>query len=373
MSLRLAIAEADLETLNVSEFCRVHGVGRTQFYEIRKRFLAEGVDGLENRSTAPLNPHGRISVAVEEEIVRLRKELVGDGFDAGPATIRTLLQRDPQFQTAVPSEATIWRVLDRRGFVEKNAKKRPRKSWKSFAADRRNELWQIDASIWALADGTRVEIIDLIDDCTRLALGSVVVMKSTTAPQALESVLQAGERWGLPAKVLSDNGRPFVAIASGLHAIGIATTNSAPFHPQTCGKVERFHQTLKKYLAKQNPAATTVSELQAQVDTFIEYYNTVRPHRSLNRQTPKHVWDRTPTSGPSSTPIGEKPRVYQGTVLYTGQTSAGNHRIAVGKQYLGQTTTTVRTVNKAHVFIDGTLIRTATITPGTTSTSHQRQ
>ena len=108
----------------MSAFCREHGFSRETFYVWRRRYQAEGLDGLEPRSRAPETSPQRIGDDVEEAIVALRKELVELGVDAGPATIQWHLGR--QRRRAVPSEATIWRVLARRGFVTPEPRKRPK-------------------------------------------------------------------------------------------------------------------------------------------------------------------------------------------------------------------------------------------------------
>ena len=116
---------------------------------------------------------------------------------------------------------------------------------------------------------------------------------------------KAAERWGYPPAFLTDNGRIFTtppghglgAMEAELFSLGIATKHSRPYHPQTCGKVERFHQTLKKYLAKQEPA-TTKKLLQGQLNRFVASYNDVRPHRSLGRHTPRSAWKAREKVGP---------------------------------------------------------------------------
>jgi hypothetical protein len=112
------------------------------------------------------------------------------------------------------------------------------------------------------------------------------------------TLYKAGAAWGLPASLLTDNGCIFTAsyrhgysaMESELFSLGIDYKHSRPYHPQTCGKVERFHQTLKKFLNKQ-PKAATIAELQAQVDRFVAYYNEVRPHRAKGRMTPLAAFD----------------------------------------------------------------------------------
>jgi transposase InsO family protein len=360
MSVRRLIAEADVSSLNVSRFCREHGIGRDAFYEVRRRFGAEGEAGLVSRSRAPNRVANRTSAAVEEVIVELRKELEGLGADAGPATIHHWLGRrlDPG---PVPSMATIWRVLARRGFIVADPSKSPGRRWRSFAAERANECWQIDSTHWTLADDTEIEIINAIDDCSRLAIRSAAVARCTLAT-AWDAVADGAARYGWPERMLSDNGSSFgPTFKENLAEMGVGIGHSRPYHPQTCGKVERFHQTVKKWLAAHDPA-TTIDELQAVLDTFVDYYNSQRPHRSLDRRTPHDVWNTTPRSGPATQPLG-LPSVVHHNRVYDGIVWAGRYRITLGAAHNNQHATTIITGEHGHVFIAGRLVRELTISP----------
>jgi transposase InsO family protein len=187
-----------------------------------------------------------------------------------------------------------------------------------FAAAQPNERWQLDTTHWALADGTDVEILNQIDDHSRLVVGSHA-RRVFKAADVVDCFRQATTRYGLPAQMLSDNGAVFtgvprragrVAFELELAALGISFRHSRPYHPQTCGKVERFHQTLKRWLARQHQPHT-LRALQAQLDTFVEYYNTRRPHRALHRHTPADAFaarpKATPTGATASTPPASSP------------------------------------------------------------------
>jgi transposase InsO family protein len=224
--------------------------------------------------------------------VALRKALADDGLDAGAHTIHHHLARRHTRRDPVPSVATIWRVLSRRGFVIPQPHKRPRSSWKRFEAELPNERWQADTTHWKLTDATGVEILNIIDDHSRLLVASRTFV-TTKAADVVETFHQGAGTWGFPATVLTDNGAIFTAgsrhgrcaMENETARLGVAYRHSRPYHPQTCGKVERFHQTLKKHLARQDPAGD-LAELQAQLDRFAAYYNTERPHRALGRGTP---------------------------------------------------------------------------------------
>ncbi len=228
--------------------------------------------GLEERSRRPHHSPARISPVVEDAIVELRKRLAEEGLDAGAGTIRWHLCREGTVRP--PAEATIWRVLVRRGFVVPEPRKRPKSSLRRFEASAPNEWWQIDATDWALADGTGVEIINLVDDCSRLCPESRAV-PTTTTEAAWEAFKTGVGRYGWPAGCLSDNGLAFsgrlrgceVFFETQLRAGGVRPITARPYHPQTCGKVERFQQTLKKWLRARSGAAS-MAELQAQLEEF---------------------------------------------------------------------------------------------------------
>lgn len=363
MSLRRAVAEMDVTGVNVAAFCRDHGISREWFYTIRRRYLLEGEAGLEARSRVPHRIANRTSAAVEDRIVELRKRLADDGLDAGAVTIEWHLRGDGVADP--PTVSTIWRILTRRGFITPDPSKAPNKTWRRFTAERGNELWQIDSTHTDLTDGTEAEIINILDDCTRLCPHSHAVEGATTANDAWDTFTAAVAAWGLPERVLSDNGPAFTAhqFTGNLTILGVATTRSRPYHPQTCGKVERFHQTLKRWLAA-HPTATTISDLQDLCDTFVAIYNTQRPHRSIGRRTPIQAFNDTPRTGPATNPITTPTTVHTNTIDRHGVVEIpGPYAITLGAAYAGKTATTIQTGNRTHIFVDTQLARDLTINP----------
>jgi transposase InsO family protein len=357
MSVRRLIVEIDPSCLNVTEFCRVHGVSTWFFYELRRRYAAEGAAALEPRSRAPRRVANKTSLSVEDAVVVTRKELTGAGLDAGPASIAFHLRH----LEGLPSESTIWRILSARGFITPEPAKAPKPKGRRFVADRANERWGLDDTPWELADGTEVKVFNVIDDHSRLAVTSVAV-ESVTGAVALEEVTAAAATLGWPAGFLSDNAKAFrFVLADALAAMGITASHTRPYHPQTNGKVERFHQTLKKWLAKQ-PAADTLAELQAQLDIFRHIYNHQRPHRGIQRRFPADVWVDAPKTGPGDHPIGAPTTTHTGTVS-GGCVTAGSYTISLGAVHTGHKTLTVITGTACHVFIDGKLVRQLTIDP----------
>jgi transposase InsO family protein len=356
MSLaRLVITAVVVEGRTKSEVARDYGVSRYWVQTLVKRFQAEGEAAFEPRSRRPHHsPHG-VSAELEDRIIRLRKELTKKGLDAGAETIRAHLARGwvggrPRPSAAIappPAVSTIWRILTRRGFVTPQPRKRPKSSYRRFQADLPNERWQADATHWALADRRgrvlrEVEIINILDDHSRLDVASDAYPTATGA-DAVRSFRKGFRRHGIPASVLTDNGAIFtgkprrggrVALETELGILGVKAIHSRPYHPQTCGKVERFHQTQKKWLAAQPPAAT-IADLQRQLDAFRRYYNTVRPHRALGRATPAEANAARPKAAPTGPIIDPHYRVRTDRVDTSGVVTLRHnsrlHHIGLGR------------------------------------------
>jgi len=357
MTIRRTVVEIDPSTVNVTAFCRDHGISTWFFWDLRRRFAEEGESGLVPKSRAAHEVVNRCPVDIEDAIVAKRKELEDAGLDAGPSTIAFHL-RDLD---GLPSTATIWRVLKRRGFITDDPSKAPKTKGRSFSSERANDCWQIDDTTWALTGGVEVKIINILDDCSRTLVASVAVT-SCTATAAFDAFAAAANEWGWPARFLSDNAKAFRhGLTDALAALGIAAGHSRPYHPQTNGKVERFHQTLKKRLATR--PVRSLAALQRELDEFRNIYNHQRPHDSLGKQFPANVWATTPKSGPAGHPLTAETRIHT-TVVSNGQAWAGpSLTITVGAAYNRRTATTVVTGTTAHVFIEGKLARQLTINP----------
>lgn len=359
MDVRLAAAITGGE-VNVAALCRERGISRQTFYAWRRRYEAEGLEGLVGRSSAPRTSPRRTPVEVEEAVVALRKELDDAGLDAGAATIQWHLAH--RGLRAVPSVATLWRILVRRGFVRPEPDKRPKASWRRFEASAPNELWQADATKWVIATG-QVEVLTFLDDHSRLVTAARTVPSATTEG-TWEVFCEAVERWGLPSGQLSDNGLNFsgrlrgheVAFEVNLRAAGVRPITSRPYHPQTCGKVERFHQTLKKRL-RRLPLARDLAELQAQLDDFIPYYNAERPHRGIGRVTPLQRWRATPRAVNLGLALPAPQRRPTVVIDAQGLARVNPWVIHVGVAHRGQTARLMLDDSHAAVFIGGLLVR----------------
>ena len=203
----------------------------------------------------------------------------------------------------------------------------------------------------------------MLDDHSRLCVASVA-MASCTGALVLAVLSAAAAVLGWPARFWSDNAKAFRStLANALAPLGVAASHTRPYRPEGNGKVERFHQTLKKWLAKQPPAAT-IDELQTQLDRFRQIYNTQRPHRALDRRFPADVWTNAPKTGPDGQPVGITTHVHD-TIVSNGRCWASNIAVTIGAAYNGQRALAVITGTACHVFIDGRLVRQLTIDPAT--------
>jgi transposase InsO family protein len=302
-----------VEGRSPTQLARDHGISERWVFKLLSRFRGGGYASLEPRSRRPKSCSHQLDAKVQDLIVRLRSELTTAGYDAGPQTIHHHLSAQ---LTELPSVATIWRVLKRKGLITPEPHKRPRSSFIRFEAKLPNETWQLDSTPWQLANGSPVEILNFLDDKSRVAVGSSC-FPTLKALDVVDAFHSAANRFGLPASLLGDNAAVFtgrtrrgkVILELELERLGIVFKHSTPYHPQTCGKVERLHQTLKRFLRKQ-PNASSLAELQWQLDLFREYYNHRRPHRALGRQTPIAVFNALIKArpAPQSVPIDHRVR-----------------------------------------------------------------
>jgi transposase InsO family protein len=368
---RYVVDAVVVEGRGVREVARSHGVSKSWVSTLVIRFRAGGYEALTPRSKRPHSTPRRVSDDIENTIITMRKHLAESGFDAGPQTIHWHLAKSV---TPTPSVSTIWRVLKRRGFIVPEPKKQPKSSLIRFEAELPNECWQADVTHWALADGTDIEILDFIDDHSRVIVAAEV-RSVTKAADVVTTFHSAATTWGFPASVLTDNGAVFNANSRKgvtifqleLERLGIVYKHSRPYHPQTCGKIERWHQTLKKYLVRQ-PPATSIEELQVQVDRFVRYYNEERPHRARSRTTPKSAFDTRAKAKPGSPVPNTHFRVRTDKVDSTGKVTLRHDskllHIGIGRRYAGlRIHLYVADLDVRVTTFDGELLRHFTLDP----------
>lgn len=363
-----------LEGRSAREVARAHGLSKSWIYELIRRYRVGGYEALAPRSRRPRSCRHQTSARSVSAIVGLRRELEAQGHDAGAETIAYHLA---QRREKVPSVSTIWRVLRREGLIVREPQKRPRSSLIRFQAALPNELWQADITAWQLASGEVVEILNALDDHSRLFLGSDAYMR-VKAADVVSSFHKAAALHGPPASLLSDNGAVFTGSSRGgkvlleyeLERLGVEFKNSRPYHPQTCGKVERLHQTLKRYLAKQ-PAAKTLPALQRQLDAFVHYYNHIRPHRAIGRRTPLQAYSTRQKARPAGATARTYFRVRQDRVDETGKVSlrydSRLYKIGLGRAHKGRSVKLLIADQSIRVIDQhGQLIRELTLDPSRT-------
>ncbi len=373
---RLIITAVTVEGRSPSEVAREYGIARSWVYKLLARYHEEGDAAFEARSRRPHTRPLATNTTIIELVLELRRDLIAKGLDAGSDTIVWHLKHHHQITI---SRASVYRIIRRADLVTAEPKKKPKSSYIRFQAEQPNETWQSDFTHWRLADGTDVEILSWLDDHSRYAL-SVTAHQPVSGPAVVNSFKTAIQTHGIPFSTLTDNGLVFTARFAGggrtsrnaleneLIKHGVMQKNSRPNHPTTCGKVERFQQTMKRWLGVQS-RTTTLAELQAQLDTFTHIYNHLRPHRSLpNRTTPAIAYSTRPKASPAQQQPNAEFRVRHDKVC-SGSVSIridGNlHHIGIGHPLNG--TPIVMLIHGYNVRVihatTGEIIRKLTIDP----------
>ena len=313
------------------------GVSRAWIYKLLTRYKEGGLEALEPKSRRPKSNPRALDDELRGEIIRLRGELISKGLDAGAASIAWHLS---QSEFHVPALSTIWKILKAAGLVTPQPKKRPKAYIIRFEAVQPNETWQSDFTHWRLADGSDVEIINWLDDHSRLLL-YCSAYQAITGKIVVDSFNECRSTYGTPFSTLTDNGNVYTSrFVKGKNAfeyllseLDIVQKNGSPGHPETQGKIERFHQTLKKWLAEQE-RAKDLKELQQQLDEFRMIYNTKRPHKALAMKTPQFTYEATVKATPKEAKDKEHHRVRHDSVDQFGKLTlrrAGKmHHLGVG-------------------------------------------
>ena len=380
---RLVITAVVLEGRSQHEVARVYGVSQGWISRLVARYRQEGERAFESRSRRPLRSPTAIPSETVALILQLRHELASRGLDAGPETIAWHLAHQHRLRV---SPATVSRYLTRHGLVVPTPAKRPKASYTRFQADLPNECWQADFTHFGLTrlDGTQgadVEILTWLDDCSRYAL-RVTAHPAVTSPLVVASFRQAVAAHGVPASTLTDNGMVFTTRFSGgkggrngleaeLRRLNVQQKNSSPNHPTTCGKVERFQQTMKKWLRAQPQQPTSLDQLQAMLGAFVQLYNQQRPHRALpHRATPAAVYQSLPKATPTtSRELDHHHRVRRDVIDKEGKVTLrhGGRLFHIGVGRTHARTPVIMLVHDLDVrvvdAVTGELLRTLTLDP----------
>ncbi len=374
---RAIIMSVTVEGISQSEAARRFGVSRSWVSKLMARYRTEGEAAFEPKSRRPHTSPTSVADVVNQQIVNLRVDLTKQGLDAGPHTIQWHLKHHHNITVSV---STIRRRLLAAGLIEPEPKKRPKNTYMRFEAALPNETWQSDFThIW-LADGTDTETITWLDDHSRYAL-HVSAHRRITGNIVRDTFNETAETNGFPASVLTDNGLVYTTRFAGgkggrnqletrLADLGITQKHTRPNHPTTTGKVERFQQTMKKWLTAR-PPANTITELQQLTDEFVDIYNHQRAHTAIGKVPPVIAYNRLPKDAPHDQGAGNHYRIRHDKIDKTGAVSlrrAGRmHHIGIGRAHKHQPVILIiddldiRVVNKT----TGELLRHLTLNPET--------
>lgn len=294
------VALAQAGGVSMAELCRRFGISRQTGYVLLRRVAAEGEAGLAPRSRRPRSSPRRTAAPLEDAVVTARQEQPA----WGGRKIAQLLKDEGQ--AGVPAASTVTGILHRRGLIDP-VEASKHQAWKRFERASPNELWQMDFKGHVAMDRGRCHPLTVLDDHSRYALGLQACdnEREATVKAQLTALFR---RYGLPQAILCDNGAPWgapngmiTALEVWLLRLGIRLYHGRPYHPQTQGKEERFHRTLKCELLQMRHLPDLPSA-QAAFDAWRQVYNHKRPHQALGLATPGSRYQPSPRSFPETLP-----------------------------------------------------------------------
>lgn len=324
---------------NISELSRRFGISRQTAYKWLERYDPRAADGgLGDRSRKPLNSPGRSVTELEQEVLDVRKHNAA----WGGRKIARVLFNEKQLQVA-PS--TVNSILKRHGCISLEASQASQ-PWKRFEHCAPNELWQMDfKGHFALQQG-RCHALTAIDDHSRYNV-VLKALKQETRADVQAALIEAFERYGMPWRINADNGPPWGSHVRSPHRrsltqlgvwlirLGIDLSHSRPMHPQTNGKDERFHRTLKAEVISRHHLVD-IPHAQRQFDAWRHIYNYRRPHEALQLETPSQRYSSSKRCYPGSLPpIEYQPGDWVRKVDESGWLSFKGHAVRVSKALYG--------------------------------------
>jgi transposase InsO family protein len=306
MSLRREFVElASQSRVNISQLCRRFQISREIGYKWLKRYREEGVPGLADRSRRPEHSPRRTKAAVEQVVLSVRDRYNG----YGARKIRRLLL--DQGQSQVPTASTVHAILGRNGRIDpaESVKHQP---WQRFEYEAPNQLWQMDfKGHFPLGNGQRCHPLTVLDDHSRYGL-CLRACRDERGPTVQDGLRDCFRRYGLPERMLMDNGspwghdadHPYTLLTVWLLRLGIGVSHGRPYHPQTQGKAERFHRTMQGELL-QGRSYWDHEQAQTGFNQWLEIYNFERPHQALSLAVPARHYQISPKPFPEVLPAIE--------------------------------------------------------------------
>jgi len=335
------------KSISMSELCNRYQISRRTGYKWLARYEDYGQEGLNNQSKRPLNSPNQVDKKMEQQIISLRKRYP----NWGSKKLRKLLEVSTSglegFEGPLPARSTIQAVLKRNGLVS-SSKSSAGNKWQRFEHDHPNDLWQMDfKGYFTTQSGIICYPLTILDHSRfNLALEACANQKRQTVDQCLKRVFQ---QYGLPERILADNGSPwggcrstyyqgfrlFTFLEKQLMLLGIQMVHGRPLHPQTQGKEERFHRTMKTELL-QLESFKNLDHCQKKFDQWREQYNCIRPHEAIDLQVPASLYHPSNKKYPDKIP---KP-IYDTNdivrhVSDTGEIAFKGRRYKVGKAFIG--------------------------------------
>jgi transposase InsO family protein len=284
-----AVLAVIAEGRTVSEVAAQWGVSRQSVHSWLARYEAEGLEGLSDRSHRPVSSPLQMPAEVEALVLELRRQHRG----WGPR--RLVFEVARRGVEPLPSESGVYRALRRAGAIEPGARRRRKEQWRRWERGSAMELWQMDiVGGFLLADGSTLKCLTGVDDHSRLCV-SAKLMRREVSRSVCEGLTEAMRRHGIPAQILTDNGKVFTGRFNHppvemlfdriCRENGVDHILTAPRSPTTTGKIERFHRSLRAEFLTGRVFAG-MARAQAELDAWVADYNSERPHQSLAMQTP---------------------------------------------------------------------------------------
>lgn len=340
MSLRHEFVSLAMgEGVNISRLCVRYGISRKTGYKWLARHRETGMEGLRDRSRRPRHSPHQTRLAIEQAVLEVR-----DAHSSwGGRKIRRFLLDRGLAKEDVPAPSTITEVLRRHGRITEEAS-RQAKPCQRFEHPWPNDLWQMDfKGHFGLRDAGRCHPLTVLDDHSRfsVALRACVNEQGATVQAELTRVFRC---YGLPLAMLMDNGSPwgsdaehhFTPLTVWLMEQGVRVTHGRPYHPQTQGKDERFHRTLKAELLR-GREFLDLADCQSRFDPWRDMYNTERPHEALALEVPASRYQVSPREFVElPVPWDYGPGTITRKVCVKGRISLHGREYKVGKAFRGR-------------------------------------
>lgn len=361
-----AVMEVLQDGLKVTDVAERYEVSRQIVHRWIRRYEQAGLNGLADRSHRPRSCAHQISAEVEAAICELRRL----HQDWGPTTLLDKLER--RGVAPLPSRSSIYRALVRNNLIEPKRRRRRKLDYKRWERARPMELWQMDIMGQVfLADGTELKVVTGVDDHSRFCVVAKLVERAT-GRAVCDAFVEAMRVYGVPDEVLTDNGKQFTGRFSKVKGEvlferccrqnGIHQILTKPRSPTTTGKVERFHETLRReHFSKHTFDSIEIA--QAALDAYVDTYNRERPHQMIGGVRPIQRFHAAhkETGNNQHEPIAanlDSVSEVKRRVWTNGMIGVATQRLSAGRHLAGQIVTVRIESTVFHVLLDGELIRT---------------